>query len=125
MSALRAPIIAEGIRGPHWRELFVATQIGDTVVEGYIDLLVRHPVRGLVVVDYKTDQVPAGPERDDRLRRYGTQLATYGLALQQLLGEPVAGGVLLMCRTDGPAEQVDIPDWQQLCAGLEGRLDRL
>ncbi len=27
------------------------------VVEGYIDLLVRHPERGLVVVDYKTDQL--------------------------------------------------------------------
>jgi ATP-dependent helicase/nuclease subunit A len=121
-SALRAPIVAEGIDGAHWRELFVATEVGPTVVEGYIDLLVRHPTRGLVVVDYKTDQVPPGPERADRVHRYGTQLAAYGLALQQLLGEPVSGGVLVMCRTHGPAEQIEIPDWNALMAGLATRL---
>jgi ATP-dependent helicase/nuclease subunit A len=121
-SALRAPIVAEGINGAHWRELFVATEVGPTVVEGYIDLLVRHPTLGLVVVDYKTDQVPPGPERADRLHRYGTQLAAYGLALQQLLGEPVGGGVLVMCRTHGAAEQIEIPEWNALMAGLATRL---
>lgn len=144
-SALQAPIVAEGIAGQHWRELFVATTLtGDaqgadiadgagghpaddaattpTVVEGYIDLLVRHPTRGLVVVDYKTDQVPAGPERAQRLARYGTQLAAYGLALEQLLGEPITGGVLVMCRPSGAAEQVEIDDWSALCATLRTRL---
>jgi ATP-dependent helicase/nuclease subunit A len=131
-SALQAPIVAEGIGGPHWRELFVATTLAaatsttpgaqPTVVEGYIDLLVRHPQRGLTVVDYKTDQVPAGPERAQRLERYGTQLAAYGLALEQLLGEPITGGVLVMCRTNGPAEQVEIPHWADLCAALRARL---
>jgi ATP-dependent helicase/nuclease subunit A len=121
-SALQAPIVAEGIRGRHWRELFVATQVGPTVVEGYIDLLVRHPSLGLVVVDYKTDQVAPGPARADRLARYGTQLAAYGVALQQLLGEPVLAGVLVMCRTDGAAEQVEVPDWAALCADLDRRL---
>jgi ATP-dependent helicase/nuclease subunit A len=121
-SALRVPIVAEGIQGPHWRELFVATQVGPTVVEGYIDLLVRHPELGLVVVDYKTDQVPPGAERAQRVARYGTQLAAYGLALQLLLGEPVAGGVLVMCRTDGAAEQIEVPDWSDLIADLERRL---
>ena len=131
-SALQAPIVAEGITGPHWRELFVATTLTDpasaadgsapTVVEGYIDLLVRHPSRGLVVVDYKTDQVPAGPERAARLARYGTQLAAYGLALEQLLGEPVTGGVLVMCRPGGAAEQVEIDDWAALYTSLRARL---
>lgn len=132
-SALQAPIVAEGITGQHWRELFVATTLtpagpapadggAATVVEGYIDLLVRHPVRGLVVVDYKTDQVSAGPERSQRLRRYGTQLAAYGLALEQLLGEPISGGVLVMCRPGGPAEQVEIEGWAALCAELRTRL---
>jgi ATP-dependent exoDNAse (exonuclease V) beta subunit len=124
-SALRAPIVADGIAGPHWRELFVATEVGPIVVEGYIDLLVRHPSLGLVVVDYKTDQVPAGPERAERVHRYGTQLAAYGLALQQLLGEPVRGGVLVMCRTSGPAEQIEIPRWDELVAGLAERLSLL
>ena len=131
-SALQAPIVAEGIQGNHWRELFVATTLTEddaelpgaqaTVVEGYIDLLVRHPQRGLVVVDYKTDQVPAGAERAQRLRRYGTQLAAYGLALEQLLGEPIRGGVLVMCRPSGAAEQVEIEEWAELCAGLRTRL---
>lgn len=117
-SALQAPIVAQGQAGQHWRELFVATQIAGTVVEGYIDLLVRHPERGLVVVDYKTDQIADGPERAQRLARYGIQLAAYALALEELLGEPIAAGVLVMCRPSGAAEQVDIPDW----AALRGRL---
>ena len=110
-SALAAPIVAEGIEFQHWRELFVAADIDGTIVEGYIDLLVRHPQRGLVVVDYKTDQVPEGPERTTRFARYFTQLAAYGLALQQILGEPVAGGVLVMCSASGDASEVWIDDW--------------
>jgi len=121
-SAIAAPIVATGVHGTHWRELFVAASVGDTVVEGYIDLLVRHPQHGLVVVDYKTDQVAAGPDRDDRLRRYGIQLAAYGVALSQLLGEPITAGVLVMCRTSGPAEQVEIPHFQSLQASLRGQL---
>lgn len=110
-SALTAPIVAESIEFEHWRELFVAAEVGGTIVEGYIDLLVRHPQHGLMIVDYKTDQVPDGDERNARLARYGTQLAAYGLALQQVLGEPVAGGVLVMCRVEGGAVQVPIDDW--------------
>ena len=85
----------------HWRELFVATAFGEHVVEGYIDLLVRHPERGLVVVDYKTDQLAGAGDRAERLARYGRQLAAYGIALESMLGEPVDGGVLVLCRTDG------------------------
>ena len=121
-SALQAPIVAQGQAGQHWRELFVATQIAGTVVEGYIDLLVRHPERGLVVVDYKTDQIADGPERAQRLARYGIQLAAYALALEELLAEPISAGVLVMCRPSGAAEQVDIPDWSALRKRLRLRL---
>ncbi|HRB04918.1 MAG TPA: PD-(D/E)XK nuclease family protein, partial [Ilumatobacteraceae bacterium] len=121
-SALQAPIVAQGQAGQHWRELFVATQISGTVVEGYIDLLVRHPQRGLVVVDYKTDQIAHGPEREQRLARYGVQLSAYALALEEILGQPIAAGVLVMCRTTGAAEQVDIPDWTTLREELRARL---
>jgi ATP-dependent helicase/nuclease subunit A len=121
-SALRAPIVAEGIKFEHWRELFVAADVGGTIVEGYIDLLVRHPQRGLMIVDYKTDQVPEGDERNARLARYGTQLAAYGLALEQLLGEPVAGGVLVMCRTNDAALEVPIEDWAERTEALRRSL---
>lgn len=110
-SALKAPIVAESIEFEHWRELFVAAEVEGTIVEGYIDLLVRHPQLGLTIVDYKTDQIPQGAERTTRLIRYGRQLAAYGLALERVLGEPVDGALLVMCKTDGVAEQVPIEDW--------------
>lgn len=123
-SALEAPMVAAGARGEHWRELFVAAQVGDTVVEGYVDLLVRHPEHGLVIVDYKTDQVPPGPDRDDRLRRYGHQLAAYGVALETLLGTPIQGGVLVMCSAKGPAEEVPIAGWAALQQAVRAELDQ-
>ncbi|CAN5565909.1 hypothetical protein BH10ACT2_BH10ACT2_05030 [soil metagenome] len=121
-SALAAPIVAEGIQFEHWRELFVAAEVGTTIVEGYIDLLVRHPQRGLIVVDYKTDQIPEGAERTQRLARYGTQLAAYGLALEKVLGEPVVGGVLVMCRVDGAASEVPIDHWSERTEALRQSL---
>ena len=50
------------------------------------------------------------------------QLAAYGIALEQLLGEPVAAGVLVMCTTTGPAEEVDIGNWASLQAELRASL---
>ena len=65
-SALTAPIVVAAAGGAqHWRELFVVAQLGDTVVEGYIDLLVRTP-EGLVIVDYKTDQWKPGSDASAR-----------------------------------------------------------
>ena len=59
-SALEAPIVVAAATGAeHWRELFVVAEVGTTVLEGYIDLLVRTP-DGLVIVDYKTDQWRTG-----------------------------------------------------------------
>jgi len=121
-SALGAPIVRGAVGHEHWRELFVATAFGEHVVEGYIDLLVRHPGRGLVVVDYKTDQIDPTGDGVARLTRYGRQLAAYGIALESLLGEPVAAGVIVLCRTAGEAEEVEIGDWSvlqdELRAGL-------
>ena len=121
-SVLGTPVVAATREHRHWRELFVATAFGEHVVEGYIDLLVRHPTRGLVVVDYKTDQLDGATDRAERLVRYGRQLAAYGIALESLLGEPVDGGIIVLCRTDGVAEEVEIAGWttvqDELRAGL-------
>jgi ATP-dependent helicase/nuclease subunit A len=121
-SALAAEIVRHAVDGQHWRELFVATTLGDTVVEGYIDLLVRTPDGQLVVVDYKTDRIPDGADAPARIRQYSLQLAAYGLALEDLLGEPVAGGVLVMCREGAPAAEVPIADWAELGQTLRQRL---
>jgi ATP-dependent helicase/nuclease subunit A len=115
-SALEAPIVVAAATGAeHWRELFVVAEVGTTVLEGYIDLLVRTP-DGLVIVDYKTDQWRTGADRAARLGRYRHQLAAYGHALGRLLDEPIAGGVLVRCRTDGPAEQLVLAGWADALA---------
>ncbi len=119
-SALGAPIVAMAAAGAeHWRELFVVAELGATVVEGYIDLLVRTPA-GLMIVDYKTDQWKPGADQAERVARYRHQLAAYGLALGRLLDEPVAGGVLVRCRPDGPAEEIAIERWAEALAEVSG-----
>ena len=100
-SALQAPIVRAAAAGAeHWRELFVVAELGEQVLEGYIDLFVRTP-DGLVIVDYKTDQWRPGADQAARIARYRHQLAAYGFALGRLLDEPIAGGVLVRCRPDG------------------------
>jgi ATP-dependent helicase/nuclease subunit A len=102
--------------------LFVATEIGDRVIEGYIDLLVRRTDGSLIVVDYKTDQLPTGNDAPGRLQQYARQLAAYGVALEAILHEPVAGGVLLMCHESSPATEVWIDDWSTLGHALRSSL---
>ena len=43
----------------YWRELHVACPLGDQIIEGYVDL-VYETAEGLMVVDYKTDQIQPG-----------------------------------------------------------------
>jgi len=110
-SALGAPIVVAAAAGAeHWRELFVVAELGDQVLEGYIDLLVRTP-DGLVIVDYKTDRWRPGADESARVARYRRQLAAYGFALGRLLDEPIAGGVLVRCRPGAPAEQIELTGW--------------
>jgi ATP-dependent helicase/nuclease subunit A len=112
-SALRAPIVRSVVDGaPHWRELFVAAPVGDRVVEGYIDLLVRTDA-GLVIVDYKTDQWSGPVQTTERLDRYRIQLAAYGAALESAIDEPVVGGVLIRCVPHGDADEITVRDWPQ------------
>ncbi len=110
-SALRAPIVQDVVGGfPHWRELFVAATVGDRVLEGYVDLLVRTP-DGLVIVDYKTDQWSGPVQTAERLERYRLQLAAYGAALESALGERIVGGILVRCVADGGADQIAVERW--------------
>jgi ATP-dependent helicase/nuclease subunit A len=110
-SALAAPIVHAVVAGAeHWRELFVAAPIGDRVLEGYVDLLVRTP-DGLVIVDYKTDQWSGPVQSAERVGRYRLQLAAYGAALGAALDEPIVGGVLVRCASKGDAEQIVIDAW--------------
>src|SRR5207249_3156258 len=77
-SALATPTVRAAAASRHWCEVYVAAPIGDTLLEGYIDLLYRGP-DGLVVVDYKTDHVPDEGALAQRLEHYRRQGAAYAL----------------------------------------------
>ncbi len=94
--------------GQHWRELWVAAPVGDRLVEGYIDLLYRTP-DGLVVVDWKTDQVGSPDELDAKVARYRLQGASYAAALAAATGEKISRMTFVFLREDG-ATEVDLPD---------------
>jgi ATP-dependent helicase/nuclease subunit A len=114
-SALAAPIVQHAIDVPHHRELFVAATVSGRTVEGYIDLFVETDDGG-IIVDYKTDQWPDDHERSERIGRYRRQLAAYGVVLEDILGHPVAGAVLVRCRPDADAEEIVIDDWDAALA---------
>jgi ATP-dependent exoDNAse (exonuclease V) beta subunit len=86
-----------------WRETYVGTVIGDRVLEGFIDLIYRDD--GLVIVDYKTDTVPAAA-LDQGTAFCRPQLAAYAAALQAAATqEPVTRCVLLFLSPRGAVER--------------------
>jgi ATP-dependent exoDNAse (exonuclease V) beta subunit len=85
----------------------VATVVGDTVLEGIVDLLYRDD-DGLVIVDYKTDAVPHSA-LSTRVAFYRPQMAAYAAALAAAAGEPVARCVLLFLSPTG-AEAWEVPE---------------
>lgn len=95
-AALNSPVLQRAATRPHWRETYVGTEVDDTLVEGYVDLLYRDD-DGLILVDYKTDQ-DAGPVA---LAAYETQLGVYARAIADATEEPVVRSVLLFLRPDG------------------------
>ena len=123
-SALSAPIVRRAVDLPHHRELFVAAPVGGRTVEGYLDLFVE-TADGGIIVDYKTDQWPDAGERHERLARYRRQLAVYGVVVEHLLGRPVAGAMLVRCRVDGPAEEIEIDRWSEALAEARTAIDQL
>jgi ATP-dependent helicase/nuclease subunit A len=118
-SALAAPVVKRAVESAHHRELFVAAPVGGRTVEGYIDLFVETNAGG-IIVDYKTDQWPdhidGGAERAERIAKYRRQLAVYGVVVEQILGRPVEGALLVRCRTSGPAEEIQIDRWSEALA---------
>ncbi|MDE0579901.1 MAG: UvrD-helicase domain-containing protein [bacterium] len=107
LSALESNTVREAAGSEHWKELFVAAPVDDTVVEGYIDLLYRAD-EGLVVVDYKTDHIPNDETLQDKIGRYKLQVAAYSLAVEQAVGEPVSRCVLVFARQSQEAREVVI-----------------
>jgi ATP-dependent helicase/nuclease subunit B len=105
-SALAAPVVRRAAARPHWRESYVATVVGDRVLDGVVDLLYRDD-DGLVLVDCKTDAGPA-TTLPARVECYRPQLAAYAAAVQAATGEPVVRCVLLFLSPDG-ADALVVP----------------
>ena len=103
-SALATDTVRAAAASPGcWREVFVARPFDGTTLEGYVDLLYRSP-EGLVVVDYKTDQLAGEAQLDERADRYRLQLAAYALAVQRVTGEAVARAMLVFCSARGAGD---------------------
>ncbi len=99
-SAVRAAVAG----GRFWRELYVAALIGDTLVEGFIDLLYES-ADGLIVVDYKTDALRSAADADVAVGGYRLQGATYALALEHSLQRPVAAVRFVFLSGGEPVER--------------------
>jgi ATP-dependent helicase/nuclease subunit A len=108
-SVLEAPVVGAAAAGRSWREVPVAADIDGTTIEGFVDLLAE--IDGeLVVVDYKTDTARTDAEIDAAVARYEPQGAAYALALEHLLGRPVARCVFVFARSRGPAVERETSD---------------
>ncbi len=99
-----APLIRDLVSRRHWREMYVAAPIGESVVEGYVDLLADDGDGGLVVLDYKTDTVRDEVAVKERTDRYRLQAATYALAVEAVTGLPVTRASFLFLGSSGAIE---------------------
>ena len=98
-------VVREAVAHGFRREMYVATPVDGTTLEGYVDLVYRRP-DGLVVVDYKTDAWADDADLDGKVARYRLQGAAYAVALEQATGEPVAECVFVFLGGDGATRDV-------------------
>jgi ATP-dependent exoDNAse (exonuclease V) beta subunit len=120
-SVLQARTVRAAVTsGRYWREVPVAAVVDGVTIEGFVDLLIE-TLEGLVVVDYKTDQVPTDADLDAAMDRYRVQGAAYALALERALGTPVARCVFVFARRRGAVER-EVVDLAAAVAEVELRV---
>ena len=102
-SALGAPCVKLATANQHWRELYVAANVGEADVEGIVDLCIDGP-DGLIVVDYRIDIGGSGSmaAQMDHLR---VQAATYSLLLRHITGRDVSECRFVFIQPDGVTER--------------------
>lgn len=103
-SALASDAVALAVANTHYKELYVAAPLGETTVEGYVDLLIETP-EGLIVVDYKTDSARTEAEVDKKLEAYELQGASYAVILEETTGLNVIECRFVFCNTRGVIER--------------------
>jgi ATP-dependent helicase/nuclease subunit A len=104
--------------GRWWREVPVGAPVGETVLEGFIDLLFEEEGE-LVVVDYKTDSLETEEEIAAKSGHYRIQAGAYALALQQATGRSVKEAILLFLQ---PRQEVVLTDVPALVAEAQHAL---
>jgi ATP-dependent exoDNAse (exonuclease V) beta subunit len=104
--------------GRWWREVPVGAPVGETVLEGFIDLLFEEDGQ-LVVVDYKTDSLETEEEIAARSGHYRIQAGSYALALQEATGRTVKEVILLFLQ---PRQEVVLGDVSALVEEARGAL---
>jgi ATP-dependent exoDNAse (exonuclease V) beta subunit len=108
VSALSTPVIGRARAAARsWRELPFCLESDGVILEGKIDLVFEEE-DGLVVVDYKTDEIGAGSAAD-LAARYDVQARSYGLALAAVTGRCVKEVVLVFMR-EPTEERIDVAD---------------
>jgi ATP-dependent exoDNAse (exonuclease V) beta subunit len=120
-AALATDVVREAVAWGFRREMYVATNFGDTILEGYVDLVYRTNA-GLVVVDYKTDAWTSDTDLDDKLARYRLQGASYALALEAATAERAARCVFLFLSERGGVAR-EITDLDAATAEVRALLD--
>ncbi|MFC5260865.1 UvrD-helicase domain-containing protein [Kribbella qitaiheensis] len=87
-SALASDVVQRAAAREYWRESYVGTlQPDGTILEGFVDLIYREDDGTLVIVDYKTDAIPASA-LDARVAYYAPQLQSYAAMIPNT-GRPV------------------------------------
>jgi CRISPR/Cas system-associated exonuclease Cas4 (RecB family) len=84
--------------GRREREFDFLTAVEDVVLRGQIDLWFEESGE-LVLVDYKTDNIPPEEARS-RAGAYGLQLQLYAIALERMTGRPPDRALLYFLRPD-------------------------
>lgn len=99
-NALLSQVVRRAAVREHWRETYVGlAQEDGTVLEGFVDLVYREDDGTLVIVDYKTDDVPASgmPARVDY---YRPQIAAYQHVMSSATGIGSRGELLFLATTE-------------------------
>jgi ATP-dependent helicase/nuclease subunit A len=95
-SALASEPVRRAAARPHWREPYVGILQDDgTVLEGFVDLVYRDDGGTLVIVDYKTDAIPAAAI-GARTAYYAPQLAAYEQAIAEATAAKVSARGLFL-----------------------------
>jgi ATP-dependent helicase/nuclease subunit A len=106
-SALNSAIVREAATRSPMRESYVATELDDgTVLEGIVDLMYRDELGQVVIVDYKTDAVPAGA-LGARVEFYRPQVRTYRRAVEAAIGIQTRAVLLFLNPSGSTAVDVD------------------